>query len=238
MSKTVLDVKDLSVYYGPLNVVRNLSFSINEGEIVALIGANGAGKSSIINGICGVLEKVTGEVTFMGERIDTYKPNLRVEKGLVQVPEGRLLFTSLTVLENLSIGACLPRARSVRERNLSFVYQIFPRLAERKQQYAGTLSGGEQQMLAIGRALMADPKVLILDEPSWGLAPKLVSDVFDAVKKINNEGVTILLVEQHIKQCLRVARRALVIENGKISVEGNSIDLLQNDHVKKAYLGM
>lgn len=238
MSNTILEVKDLSVYYGPLKVVRNLCFSVDDGEVVALIGANGAGKSSIVNGVCGVLEKATGEVTFLGARIDSDKPNLRVEKGLVQVPEGRLLFASLTVFENLNIGACLPRARGRKAQNLAFVYHLFPRLEERKQQYAGTLSGGEQQMLAIGRALMANPRMLILDEPSWGLAPKLVSNVFEAVRKINDEGVTILLVEQHIKQCLQVARRALVIENGRISVEGSSTELMNNDHVRQAYLGI
>lgn len=141
-------------------------------------------------------------------------------------------------MENLNIGACLPRARENKSKNLEFVYDLFPRLAERKHQYAGTLSGGEQQMLAIGRSLMANPKLLILDEPSWGLAPKLVLDVFDAVRKINHEGVTIILVEQHTKQCLRVAQRALVIENGKISVEGISEELMNNEHVKRAYLGM
>lgn len=238
MSNVVLEVKNLSVSYGPLMVVRNLSFSVNDGEILALIGSNGAGKSSIINGLCGVLSGITGEVSFYGERIDGKPANERVEKGLVQVPEGRLLFTSMTVLENLNIGACLPRARENKSKNLEFVYDLFPRLAERKHQYAGTLSGGEQQMLAIGRSLMANPKLLILDEPSWGLAPKLVLDVFDAVRKINHEGVTIILVEQHIKQCLRVAQRALVIENGKISVEGISEELMNNEHVKRAYLGM
>ncbi|WHH60919.1 ABC transporter ATP-binding protein [Petroclostridium sp. X23] len=238
MVKVILDIKNLSVSYGPLNVVHDVNLSVQEGEIMAFIGSNGAGKSSIINAICGVVPGRSGAVTFNGERIDALKPNERVERGLVQIPEGRLIFSSLTVLENLQMGATLPGARAKLKESLEFVCEIFPRLAERKKQFAGTLSGGEQQMVAIGRGLMSCPKLLILDEPSWGLAPKITSEVFEAVRKINREGVTIILVEQHIQQCLRVAERACVIENGIMTKEGLSADLLNDDHVRCAYLGL
>ncbi|MGI6739300.1 MAG: ABC transporter ATP-binding protein [Christensenellales bacterium] len=238
MANIILDVKNLNVRYGELTVVRDVSFAVKQGEIMSIIGSNGAGKSSIINAICGLIPDISGSIQFLGKQIEKEKPNKRVEMGLVQVPEGRLLFSSLTVLENLQIGACLPDAYVRINQSLEYVFELFPRLAERKKQYAGTLSGGEQQMLAIGRALMSRPKLLILDEPSWGLAPKLVLEVFDAEQKINREGVTIIMVEQHIQQCLRVAERAIIIENGRITMSGKSEDLLEDDHVRKAYLGM
>lgn len=238
MAEHILEVKNLTVKYGSLTVVRDVSFMVKAGEIMAIIGSNGAGKSSMINAICGIVPGAAGSIRFLGKEIDGEKPNKRVEMGLVQVPEGRLLFSSLTVLENLQVGACLPHARAKMNQSLERVYALFPRLAERRKQFAGTLSGGEQQMVAIGRALMSCPKLLICDEPSWGLSPRLVLDVFEAVRKINREGVTVIMVEQHIQQCLRAAQRAIIIENGRIAMEGESSALLHDDHVRKAYLGM
>ncbi|MGI6404414.1 MAG: ABC transporter ATP-binding protein [Oscillospiraceae bacterium] len=238
MADIVLEVKNLSVKYGPLTVVRDVSFSVAQGEILAIVGANGAGKSSIINAICGITPQSTGSIQFFGKPIENEKADCRVAQGLVQVPEGRLLFNNLTVLENLQVGACLPEARAKMQETLEYVYTLFPRLAERKKQFAGTLSGGEQQMVAIGRALMSKPKLLILDEPSWGLSPLLVKDVFNAVHKINCEGVTVILVEQHIQQCLRASNRAIIIENGKFFMSGPSESLLNDDHVRRAYLGL
>ncbi|MEA4899629.1 ABC transporter ATP-binding protein [Bacillota bacterium Meth-B3] len=238
MTEQILEVKNLAVKYGALTVVRDVDFAVEPGEIMAIIGSNGAGKSSIINAICGVAPGATGSIRFLGKPIEGEKPNKRVEMGLVQVPEGRLLFSSLTVLENLQVGACLPEARARMNQSLEHVYELFPRLAERKKQFAGTLSGGEQQMVAIGRAMMSCPKMLIFDEPSWGLSPRLVLDVFEAVRKINREGVTVIMVEQHIQQCLRVAQRAIIIENGRVAMAGESDALLHDDHVHQAYLGM
>ncbi len=238
MSSTMLNVEKLTVQYGRLTVIRDMNLSVAEGEITALVGANGAGKSSVINAVCGVLPGAAGTVEFLGERIDGLKPHERVGRGLVQIPEGRLLFGSLTVLENLELGANSERARASIREGLEYVFALFPRLRQRRSQIARTLSGGEQQMLAIGRGLMSRPRMLIMDEPSWGLAPKLVSEVLEAVKKINAEGVTVLLVEQHIQQCLRVADRAYVIENGSIVMEGSGAGVLADEHVRKAYLGL
>lgn len=234
----MLKVNGLSVRYGELQVVRDVSFAVQQGEIVALVGANGAGKSSVINAICGVISGAAGSIEFMGHKIDTLKPHERVELGLVQIPEGRLLFGGMSVLENLQLGAYLAEARKQRESSLQFVFSLFPVLRERKNQIARTLSGGEQQMLAIGRGLMSRPRMLILDEPSWGLAPKLVTGLLATIQRINAEGITVLLVEQHIQQCLMIANRAYVLENGSIVLEGTGKEVLENNHVKKAYLGL
>jgi len=235
---TMLKVEGLSVRYGQVTVVRDVSFDVTEGEIAALVGANGAGKSSIINGITGVIPGVGGKVEFLGARIDNMKPNERVELGLVQIPEGRCLFGNMTVMENLELGAYIKRARPKREATLDYVFSLFPILKERKGQIAKTLSGGEQQMLSIARGLMCKPRMLILDEPSWGLAPKLVSEVINTIKAINREGMTILLVEQHIKQCLEISNRAYVVENGRIVLQGMGREIFENSMVKKAYLGL
>lgn len=239
MTNNILEVENLTVKYGHVTVIRDLSISIQEGEIAALIGANAAGKSSIINAICGLLPDVScTSIKFCGERIDDLKSFDRVSRGLIQVSEGRLLFGNLTVMENLEMGAYLQRGKGTFDKSIEYVFSLFPRLKERRKQLAKTLSGGEQQMVAIARGLMGQPKMLILDEPSWGLAPKLITEVFETVRKINMQGVTILLVEQQIKRCLKVAGRAYVLENGEFALEGKSEDLLNNDHVRRAYLGM
>lgn len=234
----MLKVEGLSVRYGQVTVVRDISFNVSQGEIVTLVGANGAGKSSIINGITGVIPCVSGKVEFLGTRIDSMKPNERVELGLVQIPEGRCLFGNMTVMENLELGAYIRRARSKRQETMDYVFSLFPILKERKEQIAKTLSGGEQQMLSIARGLMCKPRMLILDEPSWGLAPKLVSEVISTIKAINSEGMTILLVEQHVKQCLEISNRAYVVENGRIVLQGLGREVFENSMVKKAYLGL
>ncbi|HQJ24081.1 MAG TPA: ABC transporter ATP-binding protein [Bacillota bacterium] len=234
----MLKVEGLSVRYGQVTVVRDVSFNVSQGEIVTLVGANGAGKSSIINGITGVIPCVSGKVEFLGTRIDSMKPNERVELGLVQIPEGRCLFGNMTVMENLELGAYIRRARPKRQETMDYVFSLFPILKERKEQIAKTLSGGEQQMLSIARGLMCKPRMLILDEPSWGLAPKLVSEVISTIKAINSEGMTILLVEQHVKQCLEISNRAYVVENGRIVLQGLGREVFENSMVKKAYLGL
>lgn len=234
----MLKVEGLSVRYGQVTVVRDISFNVSQGEIVTLVGANGAGKSSIINGITGVIPCVSGKVEFLGTRIDSMKPNERVELGLVQIPEGRCLFGNMTVMENLELGAYIRRARPKRQETMNYVFSLFPILKERKEQIAKTLSGGEQQMLSIARGLMCKPRMLILDEPSWGLAPKLVSEVISTIKAINSEGMTILLVEQHVKQCLEISNRAYVVENGRIVLQGLGREVFENSMVKKAYLGL
>jgi len=234
----MLKVSNLSVRYGELTVVKDVSLSVRQGSIVALVGANGAGKSSIINAISGVAECRSGSIEFMGQNIGDLMPHERVALGLVQVPEGRLLFGSMSVMDNLQLGAYLPNARKKREASLDTVFSLFPRLLDRKEQIAKTLSGGEQQMLAIGRGLMATPRLLILDEPSWGLAPKLVSEVLAAIERINADGMTVLLVEQHVQQCLGIADYAYVLENGSIVLEGAGEEILGNTYVKQAYLGL
>lgn len=239
MPNIMLSVKNLNVRYGHLAVIRDLSIEIEEGKITAMVGANGAGKSSIINAVCGVLPNVDGMIEFHGSRIDGLKPEEIVGRGLVQVPEGRLLFGTLTVLENLELGAHLQKEKGYFKKRLEYVYSLFPRLEERSSQQAKTLSGGEQQMLAIGRGLMSRPKMLVLDEPSWGLAPKITNEVFDFVCMINKEeGLTVLLVEQHIQRCLCVADNGYVLENGEVTMKGSGAELLSNEHIRKAYLGM
>lgn len=235
MSK-LLEVNDINVYYGAIHAIKGISFDVNEGEIVTLIGANGAGKSTTLNTVSGLLRSKTGSIHFLGEDIGKVPAHKLVDKGLSQVPEGRRVFLQMTVQENLEMGAYTEKASTIPE-NLELVYEQFPRLRERYKQVAGTLSGGEQQMLAMGRALMSRPKLLMLDEPSMGLAPILVEQIFDIIKRLHEAGTTILLVEQNAQMALSIADRAYVLETGKISLSGPASELLHNDSVRKAYLG-
>jgi branched-chain amino acid transport system ATP-binding protein len=233
----MLEVRDLTVSYGNIVAVKNLTIDVNEGEIVTLIGSNGAGKSTTLRTISGLLKPKAGSVTFLGERIDHLEGHETVAKGICQSPEGRRIFQGMTVDENLSLGAFLRDDTAGIEADRENVLGLFPRLRERLQQKAGTMSGGEQQMLAVARALMGKPKLLLLDEPSMGLAPVLVDLIFETIVKINEQGVTVLLVEQNALAALRVAQRAYVLESGKIKLQGNAADLLQDPEVAKAYLG-
>ena len=235
MSEEVLRIKDLKVNYGGIEAVRGISFHVDKGEIVTLIGANGAGKSSTLRTISGLVKLSGGQVVFGGEDITAKDPTEIVSKGLMMVPEGRRIFPNLTVLENLKMGAYL--RNDDLEKDIQMVYGYFPRLKERSWQAGGTLSGGEQQMLAVGRALMGRPKLLMMDEPSLGLAPIVVQGIFDIIKKIHEDGTTVLLIEQNANMALHTADRAYVIENGKISIEGTGKELLENEKVKEAYLG-
>jgi branched-chain amino acid transport system ATP-binding protein len=235
----MLRVEELSVFYGKIQALYSFSLQVEKGEVVALIGANGAGKSTMINTISGLISPAEGRILFAGERVDGIPPERVVEKGLIQVAEGRELFTALTVLENLRMGAYTLRDPRKIEGNLKRVYDLFPVLAERKRHLAQTLSGGEQQMLAIGRALMANPRMIMLDEPSLGLAPILVARIFQVIARLNQEtGIPILLVEQNVLLSLKVSCRGYVIERGKKVFEGKSRDLLNNPEVEKAYLGV
>ena len=235
MSK-LLEVNDINVYYGAIHAIKGISFEVNEGEIVTLIGANGAGKSTTLNTVSGLLRSKTGYIHFLGEDIGKVPAHKLVEKGLSQVPEGRRVFLQMTVQENLEMGAYTEKAGAV-SANLERVYEQFPRLRERYKQVAGTLSGGEQQMLAMGRALMSSPKLLMLDEPSMGLAPILVEQIFEIIQSLHKAGTTILLVEQNAQMALSIADRAYVLETGRISLSGPAAELLTNDSVRKAYLG-
>lgn len=232
----MLKVNDINVYYGSIHAIKGVSFDVNEGEIVTLIGANGAGKSTILNSVSGLLNSNTGDIEFLGESIKPTLPHKIVEMGLAQVPEGRRIFQNMSVKENLEMGAYTRKQSEIYEA-VEDVFRRFPRLAERRKQIGGTLSGGEQQMLAIGRALMSKPKLLMLDEPSMGLAPILVEQIFDIIKELNNAGTTILLVEQNAQMALSIADRGYVIETGKIVLSASASELLENDAVKKAYLG-
>ena len=232
----LLEVNDINVYYGAIHAIKGISFEVNEGEIVTLIGANGAGKSTTLNTVSGLLRSKTGSIHFLGEDIGKVPAHKLVERGLSQVPEGRRVFLQMTVQENLEMGAYTGKASEV-QGNLERVYEQFPRLKERYKQVAGTLSGGEQQMLAMGRALMSSPKLLMMDEPSMGLAPILVEQIFDIIKRLHEAGTTILLVEQNAQMALSIADRAYVLETGKISLSGPASELLHNDSVRKAYLG-
>ena len=232
----ILDVKDINVYYGAIHAVTDISFHVDEGEIVTLIGANGAGKSTTLNTISGLLRSKTGDITFMDASIAKTAPNKIVEKGLVMVPEGRRIFLGLTVEENLEMGAYTRPASEIKG-SMESVYTLFPRLKERRSQIGGTLSGGEQQMLAMGRALMAKPKLMMLDEPSMGLAPLLVDLIFEIIDNLHKTGSTILLVEQNAQAALSVADRAYVLETGKIVKTGKGSDLITDPDIKKAYLG-
>ena len=232
----ILKVDDIHVYYGSIHAVKGVSFEVNEGEVVTLIGANGAGKSTILNTVSGLLHPKTGSVVFEGRDLRGVAPHKIVEYGLAQVPEGRHIFQQMSVEENLQMGAYTQPNATV-EPGIADVYERFPRLAERRRQIAGTLSGGEQQMLAMGRALMSRPKLLMLDEPSMGLAPILVEQIFDIIRELHSAGTTILLVEQNAQAALSVADRAYVLETGRISLTGTGAELMASDAVRKAYLG-
>ena len=234
----MLKVEKVDVFYGDLQALRAVSLEVSEGEIVTIIGSNGSGKSTLIKTISGMLRARKGAITWYNQPISNRSTSAIVETGIIQIPEGRQLFPSMTVLENLELGALNPRARKDKNANLKGIYKLFPRLEERKAQTAGTLSGGEQQMLAIGRGLMSKPKILMLDEPSLGLSPILVNTIFEIIRRINQEGMTILLVEQNIHHSLRLARRAYVLENGEMVMHGPAQELLQDDHVCRAYLGL
>ena len=233
---TILSVKDINVFYGAIHAITDISFNVDEGEIVTLIGANGAGKSTTLNTISGLLRSRTGDIEFMGSSIAKTSPNRIVGSGLVMVPEGRRIFLGLTVEENLEMGA-YTRPNSEIKDSMEQVYELFPRLRERRNQIGGTLSGGEQQMLAMGRALMAKPKLIMLDEPSMGLAPLLVDLIFEIIADLHKGGATILLVEQNAQAALSIADRAYVLETGKIVKTGKGSELISDPAIKKAYLG-
>ena len=233
---TLLKVENLHVYYGSIHAIKGVSFEVNEGEVVTLIGANGAGKSTTLNTVSGLLKPKTGIIEFEGKNIIGVPANKVVSHGMALCPEGRRIFLQMTVQENLEMGG-YTRSKSEIEPGIADVYARFPRLKERYKQVAGTLSGGEQQMLAMGRALMSKPKLLMLDEPSMGLAPILVEQIFDIVKELNQAGTTILLVEQNARMALSVAHRAYVLETGSISMSGDAHELAEDDRVRKAYLG-
>lgn len=233
---SLLEIRDLNVAYGGVHALRGITLHVDEGEIVTMIGANGAGKSTLLNAISAIVKIGSGDLLYNGEPLPR-RPHQVVTKGVVQVPEGRQVFANLTVQENLQIGAFLRSDAAEIAKDFGRVYTIFPRLEERKKQYAGSLSGGEQQMLAIGRGLMSRPKLMLLDEPSLGLAPLLVQEIFRVIKEINDEGVTILLVEQNARKALSVANRAYVLETGDIIREGSGMELLKDPVVQEAYLG-
>lgn len=234
----MLEIKNIDVFYGDLQVIWDVSFSVSEGEVVALIGANGAGKSTILRTISGLVPLKSGEIVFDGQAVNRLPAHSLIDLGLVHVPEARRLFPEMTVEENLDIGALKGEAKKNRKSGKDKIFDLFPRLAERRRQLSGTLSGGEQQMLAIGRGLMSRPKLMMLDEPSLGLAPILVKEVFRVINQVRSEGMTILIVEQNVKQTLAAADRAYVLENGKLVMQGSAKELADDEHVKAAYLGV
>lgn len=235
----MLQVDQIDVAYGDVQVLYDVSMDIAQGELVAVIGANGAGKTTLLKTISGILKPQPGTITFQGKQISNQSPDKTVGDGIVHVPEGRLLFPDMSVQENLRLGAFLTKNKEIIAERLESVYGMFPRLKERYKQAAGTLSGGEQQMLAIGRGLMAGPTLLMMDEPSLGLAPKLVQQVFDLTLQINQElGVTVLLVEQNVRLSCEISNRAFVLENGRIALQGPGAEMLENEHVRRAYLGL
>lgn len=233
----MLEVKDLEVYYGVIQAIKGVSFHVDQGEVIALIGANGAGKTTILHTVTGLLAPKKGSVYFEGKEITKMPAHKIVSLGMAHVPEGRRVFAELSVYENLKMGAYTRKDRSEIEATLEKVYERFPRLKERRNQMAGTLSGGEQQMLAMGRALMSRPKIILMDEPSMGLSPIMVNEIFDIIRSVSESGTTVLLVEQNAKKALSIADRAYVLETGKIVLEGKAKDLLEDDSIKKAYLG-
>jgi len=234
----VLDIKNIDVFYGDVQVIWNVSFNVNKGEIVALIGANGAGKSTILKTISGIIRPKKGEILFENKPIYKVDPFKLISLGIAHVPEARRLFVEMTVEENLDMGSLKGEARANREKTKEMVFELLPRMRERRRQLAGTLSGGEQQMLAVARGLMSKPKLQMFDEPSLGLAPLLVREVFNTIRKINGEGTTVLIVEQNVKQTLLVANRGYVLETGRITNQGTGKSLLSDEHVKTAYLGV
>ena len=234
----MIHVAGLETFYGDIQALWGVGFDVGEREIVTLLGSNGAGKTTTLKTIAGVLRPRAGTITFQGEPIDRLAPHEVVDRGLVYVPEGRKLWPYLSVEDNLILGAFPKRARAARGRNLQWVFELFPILAERRRQLAGTLSGGEQQMLAVGRGLLSAPRVLMLDEPSLGLAPLVVAELFEVVQEINRAGVAIVLVEQNVTEALRIARRGYVLETGKVTLQGSSQELLGNPFVQQTYLGL
>ena len=234
----MLEINNISAFYGKIQILWDVSLRVNQGEIVALIGANGAGKSTLIRTVTGLLRSTSGSMTFMDKRIDRLAPHAITELGISHIPEGRKLFTEMSVHENLEMGAYPKSAWKIKKDTLEQVFQIFPRLKERKRQLARTLSGGEQQMLAMGRGLMSKPKLCIIDEPSNGLAPLVVIEVFQIIKSLREQGITILLIEQNVRHTLELADRAYVLENGRIVMEGDCATCLASEHIKKAYLGL
>lgn len=234
----MLEVKDLQVYYGLIQAIKGVSFEVNQGEVIALIGANGAGKTTILHTITGLIQPKAGSVIFEGTDITKVPGHKIVSMGMAHVPEGRRVFANLSVYQNLKMGAYIQKDKKVIDETLEMIYKHFPRLEERKNQLAGTLSGGEQQMLAMGRALMSSPKMILMDEPSMGLSPLLVKEVFSIIEYCHESGITILLVEQNAKMALGIADRAYVLETGKITMSGKASEMLENEDVKKAYLGV
>ncbi len=234
----MLRVNGIDVFYGDLQSLRSVSFEVQSKEIISMVGSNGAGKSTTLMTLSGILKLRGGEIFFENHPIHLFSSSQIVEMGIVQVPEGRQLFPSLTVIENLEMGARFPKAKKRKKETMEWVYNLFPRLEERKRQLAGTLSGGEQQMLAIGRGLMSCPTLLMLDEPSLGLSPILVKTIFDIIKEINGQGTTILLVEQNVFHSLSLSHRGYVLENGSIAMSGTGQDLLKNQHIRQSYLGL
>lgn len=233
----MLKIENLEVNYGMIKAIKNISFEVNKGEVIALIGANGAGKTTILHTITGLVSAKSGSIIFEGHDLLKTPAHKIVEMGMAHVPEGRRIFQELTVYENLKLGAFILKDKKKIEKNLKYVYDHFPRLKERKNQIAGTLSGGEQQMLAMGRALMSNPKIILMDEPSMGLSPILVSEIFRIIQEVSNDGTTVLLVEQNAKKALAIADRAYVLETGKIALSGDAKSLMNDENIKKAYLG-
>ena len=234
----MLKVKSIEVFYGDLQALRGVSLDVNRGEVVSILGSNGAGKSTTLMAISGILKPRRGEILFEQDVIHRYPSSRIVALGIVQIPEGRQIFPTLTVIENLEMGAQFPKAKKMRNETLGWVFKLFPRLEERRGQLAGTLSGGEQQMLAIGRGLMSLPTLLMLDEPSLGLSPLLVKSIFDIIREINRQGTTILLVEQNVFHSLSLSDRAYVLENGSVVMSGTGKDLLTDQHIRQSYLGL
>jgi len=234
----LLEVKNLDLFYGEAQALAGVSLEVSQGEVVSIIGSNGAGKSSLIHTIAGLERAHAGEIRFIGRNISGFEPHQICNLGLGHIPEGRQVFPSLTTMDNLALGAILPRARSKAKQTISEIFTLFPRLAERKKQLAGTLSGGEQQMLAIGRCLMSCPELIMFDEPSLGLAPALVKALLQAIRAINQRGVTVLLVEQNVALSLKMSQRAYVLENGRIVMSGSGDELLNDSRVRQAYLGL
>ena len=233
----MLEVKDLQVYYGMIQAIKGISFEVNQGEVIALIGANGAGKTTTLHALTGLVPAKTGSILFEGQDIRKIPAHKIVSMGMAHVPEGRRVFAQLSVYENLKMGAYTRKDKEEIKQTLEMVYKRFPRLEERKNQLAGTLSGGEQQMLAMGRALMSHPKIILMDEPSMGLSPIFVNEIFDIIQEVSKSGTTVLLVEQNAKKALSIADRAYVLETGKIALSGDAKELMNDDSIKKAYLG-